>query len=313
MSSATLDGPGRWLRATVEAMWRILVFLLLSAAAVVVLAWLLSPFRGAGFSGVLLGMAEALVGFLAGTWAVLRLVERRPLGAVGFHGQPTAAGEALRGAALGAAVTASFCGVLIAAGWLSFEPAEGTALEGLARGLALTLFTILAAAWEELVFRGYPFQVLAARLGLPIAVAVSAGLFAFAHLSNPELTPLALVNLALAGGLLAVAYLRTRSLWFATGVHAGWNWVLLVPLDQPVSGWVFGMPGYDVRATGPELLTGGAFGPEGGWVATVATLGAVAWIARTRRLRRSPAAEAVGSLLEPAGEPARRGTADAGS
>jgi hypothetical protein len=173
----------------------------------------------------------------------------------------------------------------------------GRLLTGLGRAAGLTGFVVFAAAFEELLFRGYPFQLLWSRFGLPVALVSSSGLFAFAHLWNPEITPLAFVNLALAGLLLALVVVRTHSLWPAIGVHTGWNWMLAIPLDQPVSGFVFGMPGYDVVETGPDLLTGGAFGPEGGLVVTAVTAGAIAWTARTPRLRATTAIESVDPIV----------------
>lgn len=293
-------------RAAGAVILRLAVFAVASSAAAIILAWLLQPFRAEGTFGLFATALATFLGLVAGTWLTLTIFEKRSLAAVGLHAGPTASVEMGWGLALGAAITTAAGAVLLVFGWLSIRDGDGVVLEGLWQAVGLTGFVAVAAAFEELLFRGYPFQLIWKRLGLPVALGLSAGLFALAHLGNPELTPLAFVNLALAGLLLALAYVRTRSLWLPIGVHAGWNWVLAVPLDQPVSGFVFGMPGYDVVETGPDLFTGGAFGPEGGLVVTGVTAAAIAWMTRTCRLRPAPAALAAGLLPDtaPAAPPA---------
>jgi hypothetical protein len=123
-------------------------------------------------------------------------------------------------------------------------------------------------------------------------------LFALLHARNPNVTPVALANIFLAGVMLAVAYLRTRSLWFATGVHVGWNWAMASLLDFPVSGIVMDMPLYSARETGPDWVTGGTFGPEAGIAASLTiALGAV-WMWRTKWLGESPRMRALRPLVD---------------
>jgi hypothetical protein len=61
---------------------------------------------------------------------------------------------------------------------------------------------------------------------------------------------------------LAVAYLRTRTLWFPFGIHFGWNFALGFVFGLPVSG----MSDFSVLVhgsiRGPQWLTGGAYGLE---------------------------------------------------
>ncbi len=144
-----------------------------------------------------------------------------------------------------------------------------------------------AAAAEELLFRGYPFQVLVEGAGPVLAVAISSVLFAGIHAFNPAVEALAMINIFLAGVVLAVAYLRSRSLWVAIGLHWAWNWVMAAIFDLPVSGLWFDVPGYDTLQRGPDLLTGGAFGLEGGLLTTVFSLPLILWVLRTGWLRES--------------------------
>ncbi|HLM69231.1 MAG TPA: CPBP family intramembrane glutamic endopeptidase, partial [Longimicrobium sp.] len=166
----------------------------------------------------------------------------------------------------------------------------------LARSLA---FFAVAAAAEEAAFRGYAFQALVQGIGAWPAMLATSALFAWGHAGNPGVTAVALANIFLAGVMLALAYLKTRSLWFATAVHLGWNWTMQSLLGFPVSGLnEFDTPLYDVRELGPDVLTGGAFGPEAGLAATLAIAAGAVWIWRTRRLGESPRMTALRPLVD---------------
>jgi hypothetical protein len=97
------------------------------------------------------------------------------------------------------------------------------------------------------------------------------------------------LNIGLAGAFLGALYIRTGSLWLASGAHLGWNWVHGFLLDLPVSGLdVAEQPFLVSRVSGPTLLSGGAFGPEGSLLATGVLLGATVWVWRTRMLAPAP-------------------------
>jgi hypothetical protein len=144
----------------------------------------------------------------------------------------------------------------------------------------------VAAASEEALFRGYPFQVLAQRFGAVTATATGSVLFALAHGANPSVGLFAMTNIFLAGVLLSVAYLKTCSLWFATGVHLGWNWAMASLFDLPVSGIAFfDTPLYEPVVGSPQWFTGGMFGPEGGMVGTLGFAAALLAVFGLRSVR----------------------------
>jgi uncharacterized protein len=177
---------------------------------------------------------------------------------------------------------------LLATGSLRYVTQDGTALAGsvvIAQG---AVFTVAAFA-EEALFRGYPFQVLARAAGPVAATVASAALFAVAHAWNPEVGAFALVNIFLAGVLLAVAYLRTLSLWFATAVHG----LELGDGDavRPAGQRHRRLRHAALRAGvgGPDWWSGGAFGPEGGLVGTLGFGVALLAVLRLRWCGRTPA------------------------
>jgi membrane protease YdiL (CAAX protease family) len=149
--------------------------------------------------------------------------------------------------------------------------------------LFVSVILLLAAASEELLFRGYAFQILWRKVGpfatvLPVAV-----LFAAAHQGNLNANSLALFNTFLWGIALGAAVLKTRDLWLASGLHFGWNWTL--PLaGQKLSGFNLSVTGLEMQWSADALWSGGEYGPEGSvWTTLfVALLGVFLWKAPVR-------------------------------
>jgi CAAX protease family protein len=127
---------------------------------------------------------------------------------------------------------------------------------------------IPAVLHEELVFRGYPYQLL--RRWKPwFAILASSVVFAAVHAGNSDVTPLALLNIFIGGVVLALAYERHRRLWMPIGLHFGWN-VLSGPiLGYEVSGFPPRQSVLVTMVTGVPMVTGGGFGIEGSVVMTV--------------------------------------------
>ncbi|HEV7891560.1 MAG TPA: type II CAAX endopeptidase family protein [Pyrinomonadaceae bacterium] len=162
----------------------------------------------------------------------------------------------------------------------------------LARTLAASGFIfLLGAAGEEMVFRGYPLQTLMRSWPILPALVFSSITFGLVHMGNPNVVPgFTLVNTALAGAWLAVAYWRTRSLWFPLGLHFGWNWVQGALLGSPVSGITRITPDPLLKFSdaGPEWIGGGAYGIEGGAACTLAIILGTLFVWRTRLLTATP-------------------------
>ena len=287
--------------------WRFAVFVgafyaLSSAIAVLVYAaaYSLGGKTAAGFAGLLDGPFAYLLQFLLTFVPALRLgwafgkffdgVPRRALGIAPRAGW-------LRDLLLGSAV--GFASLLLAAalaamfGGFRFSVAP----EGFGAAFVKTFFGaaalyVLLAAAEEVAFRGYLLQTLMRSHPILFSALPGSLLFAAVHLSNPNVprdVRLAFMigNTALAGVWLAVAYWRTRSLWLPLGVHWAWNWALGSVVGLPVSGITSLNRAPLVRATdaGPEWLTGGAYGIEGGAACSVALILSTVFVWKTRLFR----------------------------
>lgn len=144
-------------------------------------------------------------------------------------------------------------------------------LSTLAASLGVFIF---AAAAEEALFRGYILQTFARANLIMFAVFLTSLLFAVTHTSNPSANYLSFVNTALAGLWFAAAYLKTRTLWFAIGLHLAWNWVQGAILGISVSGIneITIAPLLQPTNIGSTVLTGGDYGIEGGIACTIALI-----------------------------------------
>jgi len=119
----------------------------------------------------------------------------------------------------------------------------------------------------------------------PLAFGFSSLVFAALHAGNRGISAVAVVNLVLAGILLALAFERYSRLWFPIGIHFVWN-VLSGPiLGYPVSGYVSDATVLQVTGAGPALLTGGEFGIEASlWMTAVEAVGIVLLMKKTRNV-----------------------------
>jgi membrane protease YdiL (CAAX protease family) len=151
-------------------------------------------------------------------------------------------------------------------------------------GFYLTYF-VLAAAFEELLWRGYAFQALVQGIGKISAVAISAALFGVAHLANPHANLFGMINTMLAGMWLSAAYLRTRSLWLPTSLHAAWNFFQGFLFGFPVSGLICPETILQMSPQGPAWITGGEYGPEAGALCTFVLLAATLYVTWAKRIQ----------------------------
>lgn len=232
-----------------------------------------------------------LAAALGAGYLCARFLENLPWRSLGLTLHARWVRELIVGTAIGFAALALAVGIATVAGGLRFSIVGSEMLLAAGRSLLAWGALLFAAALaEEAVFRGYPLQTFT-RAGLVLfGVILTSLLFAVVHLPNPNVVPGAtLANTAIAGVWLAVAYLKTRSLWFPLGVHWGWNLSL---------GWVFGLPISGTRLisnpllkgddVGPTWLTGGNYGIEGGVACTVALIVSTLFIWRTRLVSATP-------------------------
>lgn len=211
--------------------------------------------------------AALLAGYLA-----TRFLEGLPWRALGltFHAQWIR--DVFVGSLIGIASLALGVGIAAVSGGLKFAMNTDAAPSRVATiVIGSGILFLVAALAEEAAFRGYPLQTLTRAKLAWLGVLLTSVPFALGHLLNPNVVPGAtFANTTLAGIWLAVAYLKTRSLWFPLGVHWGWNWALGSLFGLPVSGLrLVSAPLLKAQDAGPAWLTGGSYGLEGGIAGTI--------------------------------------------
>lgn len=202
-------------------------------------------------------LAAAIANSLA-----MRIFERAHLADIGLMWNPASVRNLLVGLAGG---TGAACAVLVVpllVGVAEFQAVPDAEVHW--RTLLFVIVVLLfGALGEEMLFRGYGFQVLLGALGpfatiLPVAV-----VFGLAHTANLHITILGLVNTIGWGVLLGVAFLRSGDLWLPIGLHLGWNWALPM-FGVNLSGFTMRVTGYAMHWKIGPLWSGGDYGPEGG-------------------------------------------------
>ncbi|MFV0457566.1 MAG: lysostaphin resistance A-like protein [Actinomycetales bacterium] len=148
---------------------------------------------------------------------------------------------------------------------------------GLLAGLAIGVGAGFA---EEIFFRGVLVRLLDKRFGSVVALVSTSLLFGLVHLTNPGSSVWGAVAIAIeAGLLLGAAYLLTRRLWLAIGIHIGWNFSQAGIFSINVSGSGMGAGGLLTSTMqGPDWLTGGSMGIEGSVVSVAIGLAAGVWL-----------------------------------
>jgi uncharacterized protein len=160
-------------------------------------------------------------------------------------------------------------------GGLSFSINKEIEFSTLFQSISVSAIVLLiAAASEEVLFRGYILQTLVRAKLAWLGILITSLPFAMAHLGNPSADIFSTLNTALAGIWLGLAYLKTRSLWFVLGIHFAWNWIQGSFLGLPISG-LTSLTKYSllqVQDQGPKWLTGGDYGIEGGIACVISIL-----------------------------------------
>jgi membrane protease YdiL (CAAX protease family) len=211
-----------------------------------------------------------LVLILPLTYLFRRFLDGESLLSLGLHRTARCRREVVAGLLLGTLLIGLIFLTEWGLGWLTVEGFRWQVqppLFLLANLLVYLLLMVAVAFYEELAYRGYILQNLNADWTVVIAVLASSLVFGLFHGLNPNFTWLALLNIFLAGVVLAACYLVTRSLWLSMAFHFSWNVAQGAIFSFPVSG----LQSQGLLLTtvaGNPLVTGGAFGPEGGLLAT---------------------------------------------
>ena len=256
---------------------RLLKQLVAVAAVALVGSQGVAAVKGNALLTLILGAATAVAAVRVYAW-VVRWSERRAPVEVAAEGAAARLGWGVLiglGTFSAVIVNIAFLGGYRVDGWGSVAGAVG-----------LLGFMAAAAVTEELIFRGVLFRIVEERTGTWMALTLTGLVFGMAHLFNQHASLWGALAIAIeGGGMLAAAYVATRTLWVPIGLHFGWNFAAAGIFSTEVSGNGATEGLLHGVTSGPALLTGGDFGPEGSPYSVVfcvlATI-AFLWLARRR-------------------------------
>src|SRR5688572_2322613 len=261
--------------------WRFAIFLVsficlgmvFGGAALLIATLLLGPAAaGSAFFLTLNGVVSTAIALFVG-WLCGKYLESLPFDALGASFKKRWLVNLLIGLVGGAVTFAIGAGIGVAFGGLSFSFNADAPENSIVSTLLISFLVFAAAAaFEEAVFRGYILQTFV-RSGLAWpAIIITSVAFGAVHLGNPSANWISSLNTALAGIWFGMAYLKTRDLWFPTGLHLAWNWTQGSIFGVEVSGLtdIVKAPLMRESDAGPAWLTGGDYGIEGGVITTAA-------------------------------------------
>ncbi len=277
MSQETTPAPKRGFIATVflssdeprlRAGWRLFLQTLLLFVFGIVVSFAGLLFNGNGTTASIWGQILNLIAITGSIYVARRWLDKRSFESLGFKLNQQTLMDILAGIGITFVQMGFIYLVMLGLGWLTFT---GFAWQfDSARVVitnVLTFFIVFVfVGWnEELLSRGYHLQTIASGFNLFWGVIISSAVFGLLHLSNPNATWVSAAGIFFAGIYLAFGYIRTKQLWLSIGLHIGWNFFEGVGFGFPVSGLDI-YPLLRINVTGPELWTGGAFGPEAGLI-----------------------------------------------
>src|SRR6516164_3644897 len=195
------------------------------------------------------------------TW-LLSLAEKTPFGEYGLPLKEAFKANFSIGFLLGLAEASVLVGLVTMFGGYSFGALAQHGGDILKWGLLQLGGFIFVGLYEEFLFRGYLQHSLGRLVGFwPAGAVLSVG-FGAVHLSNQGEDWVGAASVVVVGFLFVFTLKRTGNLWYAVGLHAGFDWAQSFVYSVPDSGeLIFGHLS-DSWLHGPKWLTGGSVGPE---------------------------------------------------
>ncbi len=244
----------------------------------------------------------SLTSGLLSTWVVGRFLDRRLYSNFGFHLNKSWWIDLGFGLALGGILMGLVFTIELSAGWLTVTNvfySKNPSLPFFVPILVFFFVFIGVALSEELLSRGYilknlseglNFRAIGSKNAILIGWILSSIVFGLMHLDNPNAGFISTLNIMIAGIFLGLGYVLTGELAIPIGLHIAWNFFEGNVFGFPVSGIT--VPSevatfVKIEQTGPELWTGGAFGPEAGLLGLGAMFLGMGLIAGWVRFRSS--------------------------
>lgn len=234
-----------------------------------------------GFMRAANGVGSLLAMFLS-LWIAARWLDRRPIADFGLHLNANWWIDLGFGLFLGVILMVFIFLVELQAGWITITGTMQTYRPEMNFWVEIISYVVLflcVGIYEEMLSRGYHlrnmaegfnFKPLNPRIALLLGYLISSSMFGIFHLGNANSTWVSTLNLIVAGLFLGLGYVLTGELAIPIGIHITWNFFQGNVFGFPVSGGGTSATFIGIQQGGPDLWTGGAFGPEAGLIGIAA-------------------------------------------
>ena len=200
-------------------------------------------------------------GILASSFVIIsyiyfyKKIEKRPIGE--FSGKGL-----LKNTILGVLIGSAIQGltILVIYFWGNFQIISVNPFSSIITPFAIA-FSV--AIFEETLLRGIIFRIVEEKLGSYNSLLISAIIFGSVHLINPDSSIISSICIGIVGFMFGASYIYSRSLWLPISIHFSWNFVQSGIFGAITSGNEKTSSLFNTNISGTELITGGAFGPEG--------------------------------------------------
>ncbi|WP_432666296.1 type II CAAX endopeptidase family protein [Wukongibacter baidiensis] len=227
---------------------------------------------GQAFAYAINGLAIRFGLYILAFFALVRLVERRPIYTMGFERKEISK-KYFRGFILGVLMIFLCIIIFSILGTVTIDTSNSgvKGFNTLGGVLIVLIGWIIQGASEEIMVRGWLLPVVGVRHNVALGIFISSTLFGALHLQNANIGPLAMINLVLFGVFAALYVIWEGGLWGICALHSSWNWAQGNVFGFEVSGTLpVGGILIDFKPTsGSDFITGGLFGIEGGIVCSI--------------------------------------------
>ena len=253
-----------------RAGWRLLIQTILMIILGIGASLILLPMLPKLTSDSIFWVSELmeLIAITGSVYLARRFLDKRSFASIGFKMDQHVVFDILVGLIITFIMMGSIFIAMQALGWLKFESFAwnvDSVQTVISQALLFFVIFIVVGFNEELLFRGYHLQTITSGSNLFWGLLISSIIFGSLHLGNPNATWVSAAGIFFAGLFLAYGYTRTQQLWLPIGLHLGWNFFEGVVFGYPVSGLTI-YPLMNIKVSGPQVWTGGAFGPEAGLI-----------------------------------------------
>jgi len=271
----------------VRAGWRLIFQFIVTLLIIVPLGLLLTVL---GYQSLEAQVVISLIAFTLSIWITARFIDKRKFSEFGLTLSPTWIRELMAGVLAGCVAMIGIWVLQWAIGSIRFDGFgwNRASVEFWFWPVLINMFMMMCVGfYEELWTRGYQLKVLSEglhvgpiqpKVAVLIATIVTSLIFGLLHAGNPNASTISVVNITMAGIMLALPYILTGRLWISIGLHFSWNFMQGAVLGFPVSGLPIRTSIIQTTQQGSDWFTGGAFGPEAGVVGLLAILCLSVWI-----------------------------------